>query len=220
MQKLTMHSTQSKKQRQLLKNCTFMLGRETPIYILQHLILSFGGSYVLQDDDDSLEGVTHVCMDRPAAKQEKGREYVAPQYVIDSINNLFLLPTKPYMPGQPSPPHLSPFIDNEEAGYIPDRQREINTLAGVATAVIEDNESSSEEEEQAQDKKAADSDDDVKRDADSSDNESSEDEKPAKKPDLSATQKAKKDAKLKADLQKEQQEMGKMLMTQRQRKLY
>lgn len=219
MQKLTMHSNQSKKQRQLLKNCTFMLGRETPIYILQHLILSFGGSYVLQDDDDSLEGVTHVCMDRPVPTQEKGKEYVAPQYVIDSINNLFLLPTKPYMPGQPAPPHLSPFIDNEEAGYIPDRQREINTLAGVATAVIEDNDSSSEEEEeQAQDKKAADSDSDVKRDADSSDDDSSsEDEKPAKKSktDLTATQKAKKEAKLKADLQKEQQDMGKMLMTQR-----
>jgi hypothetical protein len=31
---------------------------------------------------------------------------------------------------------LSPFIDNEAQGYIPDRQREINTLAGVETAVI------------------------------------------------------------------------------------
>jgi len=40
---------------------------------------------------------------------------------------------------------LSPFVDNEAEGYIPDRQREINTLAGVATAVIEEAESSSEE---------------------------------------------------------------------------
>jgi pescadillo protein len=37
---------------------------------------------------------------------------------------------------------------------------------------------------------------------------------------LSAAQKVKKEAKLKSDLQKEQQEMGKMMMTQRQRKLY
>lgn len=79
-----------------------MLGRETPIYILQNLILSFGGSFVLQDDDDSLEGVTHVCMDRPVTSSEKGIEYVSPQYIVDSINNLFLLPTKPYMPGQVS----------------------------------------------------------------------------------------------------------------------
>lgn len=57
-----------------------MLGRETPIYFLQYLILSFGGSYVLQDDDDSLKGVTHVCMDRPipASSTEKGKEYVCP----------------------------------------------------------------------------------------------------------------------------------------------
>ena len=55
-----------------------MLGRETPIYFLQYLILSFGGSYVLQDDDDSLKGVTHVCMDRPVATVEKGKEYVCP----------------------------------------------------------------------------------------------------------------------------------------------
>ena len=49
------------------------------------------------------------------------------------------------MPGQPSPPHLSPFVDNQQEGYMPDRQREINTLAGIATA--HESESSSEEEE-------------------------------------------------------------------------
>jgi len=110
---------------------------------------------VLQDDDENLTDVTHLVMDRPVPNAEKGKEYVSPQYIIDSINNLFLLPTKPYMPGQPSPPHLSPFVDNETEGYIPDRQREINTLAGVATAQIEEAESSSDEE--AKDK----SDDDI-----------------------------------------------------------
>lgn len=107
MQKLTQKQDASKKQRKLFQNCHFMLGRETPIYILQNLILSFGGSFVLQDDDDSLEGVTHVCMDRPVMSQEKGKEYISPQYIVDSINNLFLLPTKPYMPGQVSFPKLS-----------------------------------------------------------------------------------------------------------------
>ena len=124
---------------------------------------------------------------------------------------------------QPSPAHLSPFIDNEEMGYIPDRQREINTLAGVATAEVDVDSSEDEEEEEPVSKKAAaeDSDEESQRgDADSSsDDESSEEEQP-KKRELSAAQKAKKEAKLKADLQKEQQEMGKMMMTQRQRKLY
>jgi len=41
-------------------------------------------------------------MDRPVTSLEKGKEYVSPQYIVDSINNLFLLPTKPYLPGQVS----------------------------------------------------------------------------------------------------------------------
>jgi len=95
------------------------------------LILSFGGDYILQDDlpDDEDEAakvmkrVTHVCMDRPlpVGTEDKSKEYVQPQYVVDSINNLFLLPTKPYMPGVAAPAHLSPFVDNEQEGYMPDR---------------------------------------------------------------------------------------------------
>lgn len=63
----------AKSQRKLLSNSVFLLGRETPIYIIQNLILSFGGDYVLQDDlpEDEKEAakvmkrITHVCMDRP-----------------------------------------------------------------------------------------------------------------------------------------------------------
>lgn len=121
MQQITQRSEQLKKQRKLLANCNFWMGRETPVYILQYLILSFGGSYVLQDDEPSLDGVTHICMDRIPASLEKGKEYVQPQYIVDCQNNLFLLPTKPYLPGQPAPPHLSPFVDNEAQAYIPDR---------------------------------------------------------------------------------------------------
>lgn len=47
MQKLTHKHDQTKKLRKLFQNCHFMLGRETPIYILQNLILSFGGTFVL-----------------------------------------------------------------------------------------------------------------------------------------------------------------------------
>jgi len=63
----------AKSQRRLFANLVFLLGRETPIYILQNLILSFGGDYVLQTElpDDQKEAakvmkrITHVCMDRP-----------------------------------------------------------------------------------------------------------------------------------------------------------
>ena len=81
-----------------------------------------------------MKKVTHVCMDRPLNSPEKGKEYVQPQYILDCMNNLFLLPTKPYLPGIPAPAHLSPFVDNAETGYLPDRQREINSLAGIETA--------------------------------------------------------------------------------------
>ncbi len=59
-----------------------MLGRETPVYILQHLILSFGGSYVLQEELDEeqsqMKQVTHICIDRTIAAQDKSKEYVVP----------------------------------------------------------------------------------------------------------------------------------------------
>lgn len=71
--------------------------------------MSLGGAYTLQDDleEDStkqMAAVTHICLDRPvpAGKIDKTKEYVVPQYIADSLNNLFLLPTKPYMPGQVS----------------------------------------------------------------------------------------------------------------------
>ena len=99
----------AKSQRKLFGNIVFLLGRETPIYILQNLILSFGGDFVLQDDlpeDDKesakvMKRITHICMDRPvpAGKQDKTKDYVQPQYIVDSVNNLFLLPTKSYLPG-------------------------------------------------------------------------------------------------------------------------
>lgn len=46
-----------------------------------------------------MKRITHFCMDRPAGDVDKSKEYVQPQYIVDSINNLFLLPTKPYQPG-------------------------------------------------------------------------------------------------------------------------
>ena len=45
---------------------------------------------------------------------------------------------------------MSPFIDNEAEGYLPDRQREINSLAGIESniagpAAFGDDDSSEEE---------------------------------------------------------------------------
>ena len=38
------------------------------------------------------------------------------------------MPTEKYAPGKPMPPHLSPFVNNEEEGYAPDFAQEIARL--------------------------------------------------------------------------------------------
>jgi pescadillo protein len=114
------------------------------------LILSFGGQYLSADEideDDKLRSkVTHYIMDRPLSDSflnaNQNKEFVQPQYIVDSINNLYLLPTSQYKPGIPPPAHLSPFIDNEAQGYVPMRHKEIQHLKGEEVL-----ESDNEEEE-------------------------------------------------------------------------
>lgn len=142
MKQLTIKEDLNKKQRSLFSNCMFMLNRECPIYSLQYLILSFGGNFVLDDENKSVR-ITHHVIDRPLlGKLDTTREYVQPQWIIDSLNNLHLLPPNPYRPGVPPPPHLSPFVDNAKEGYIPNRQKEINQLKGDVVEDIDEEEES------------------------------------------------------------------------------
>lgn len=88
---------QMRRQRKLFSKCTFLFNREVPVYSLQYLVLSFGGNYLTLDDLDENPDVkikiTHHVMDRGLpSRKENNREYVQPQYIIDSLNNLFLLP--------------------------------------------------------------------------------------------------------------------------------
>jgi pescadillo protein len=96
MRSLTLKEEQNRKSRELFSKCTFLLNRETPIYILQYLILSFGGSFATDEDTDFLakHKITHHVIDRPAiGKLDSTRDYVQPQWIADSLNNLFLLPS-------------------------------------------------------------------------------------------------------------------------------
>lgn len=127
---MTKKQGEIKKQRKLFSKCTFMFSREVGSIsqaALQFLVLSFGGQFVTPDDDDSK--VTHFVMDRPVSdgflNARQNKEFIQPQYIVDSINNLYLLPTSQYKPGSPPPAHLSPFIDNEAEGYVPMRHKEI-----------------------------------------------------------------------------------------------
>ena len=81
MKKLTKKEEVTKKQRELFKQCVFLLNRETPIHCLQYLVLSFGGLFATEDDKEFLEThkITHHVLDRPLlGKMQPNREYVQP----------------------------------------------------------------------------------------------------------------------------------------------
>ena len=68
-------------------------------------------------------------VDRPAlARTLPGREYVQPQWLLDSANFRVLVDARLYAPGAPPPPHLSPFVDADEEGYIPDYAHTLRRL--------------------------------------------------------------------------------------------
>lgn len=188
--------------------------------------MSFGGQFVSGDQDDSK--VTHFVMDRPVSdaflNANQNKEFVQPQYIVDCVNNLYLLPTSQYRPGTPPPAHLSPFIDNEQEGYIPMRHKEIQHLKGEEVVESEEEDEEMVEEvkpkkapKKVAEKKTVENKAPVKRgkgDADSSSDEaeSSDDGAPVAQ---TAQERKKANDKIKKDLEQEQKEMAKVLMTNR-----
>ncbi|GJN90187.1 hypothetical protein Rhopal_003186-T1 [Rhodotorula paludigena] len=140
----------------------FFLSREVTRPTLEFVIRSFGGRVgwdpvlgagsPFKEDDAR---ITHHVLDRPvlpasAAAHPGKRAYVQPQWVVDCINKKTLLPTDEYKPGAVLPPHLSPFVDEDEVrergGYVP-------AEAGGADLEMgeEDEEEDDEDEEDEED---------------------------------------------------------------------
>jgi len=139
----------------------FFISREVTRPTLEFVVRSFSGRVgwdpVLgagspyKEDDPR---ITHHILDRPvmpasAASHPGKRAYVQPQWVVDCINRKTLLPTDEYKPGAVLPPHLSPFVDDDEVrqrgGYVP---MEAEDGQDVEMGSEEDDDDEDEEEDE------------------------------------------------------------------------
>ncbi|KAA0162330.1 hypothetical protein FNF28_04749 [Cafeteria roenbergensis] len=155
--------------RRLFRGLVVFLNREVPREPFELVVRAFAGRVGWDGPGSTIEAddprITHHVIDRVTVRAPvPGREYVQPQWIFDSANNRILLPLERYRPGASLPPHLSPFIEDEKEGYVPDYRLELDRLRsavevrdGVASgdaapvagdADEEDKEMDSEEEEE------------------------------------------------------------------------
>jgi pescadillo len=131
----TLHSLSSFPQSQvanLFAPYTFFLSRETSRLVFEFIVRCFGGRIGWSSTsgsgspfDETDDSITHVIIDRPLIRrpEETGaelslrqrRKYVQPQWIVDCINSGKILLEEPYSQGKTLPPHLSPFGDREGA---------------------------------------------------------------------------------------------------------
>lgn len=117
----------------LFSDMVFFISREVPRENVEFLILAFGGKIGWEGEGSPYSltdsAITHVVMDRPTISNKmENREYVQPQWLYDCVNHNILLSCEAYQPGKVLPPHLSPFVNNEAEGYVPEYQKEIDAL--------------------------------------------------------------------------------------------
>lgn len=141
----TLHSLSSLPQSRLAHlfvSYTFFLSRETSRPIFEFIVRCFGGRIGWSSTsgsgspfDETDDSITHVIIDRPPIRRadeteaelsrRKRRKYVQPQWVVDCINSGKVLLEEPYLQGKTLPPHLSPFGEREgaydpQAGIVDD----------------------------------------------------------------------------------------------------
>nr|CAB3498966.1 unnamed protein product [Digitaria exilis] len=128
---------ETKECKSLFKNLKFYLSREVPRESLLFIIPAFGGTVSWEGEgapfNEIDEDITHQIVDRPTQSHVfLSREYVQPQWVFDCVNARIILPTDGYLVGRVPPPHLSPFVDNDAEGYIPEYAETIKRLQAAA----------------------------------------------------------------------------------------
>lgn len=130
------------KRKRLFEGLTFFLSREIPRGYLELVCLAYGGKVGWEGEDSPFSmkdpSITHHIVDRPQLPGNyeslpKSREYVQPQWILDCANFMFLLPIARYAAGCELPPHLSPWVDDEEEGYRPAYAEEIERIKNGET---------------------------------------------------------------------------------------
>ena len=139
--------------KKLFQNLKFFLSREVNKELFEFCIKNFSGEVFYNSDNFNSETYkntefTHVVIDRPITNQNKktNTDYIQPQWIVDCINNNYILPVTDYYPGKSLPAHLSPFVDNKKEGYVPQREKDILKFKGEFVEESIDVSSDSEEE--------------------------------------------------------------------------
>ncbi|KAI0307866.1 Pescadillo N-terminus-domain-containing protein [Multifurca ochricompacta] len=143
----------------LFEPYTFFLSRETSRPIFEFIVRCFGGRIGWSSTtgsgspyDETDDSITHVILDRPLNQRSdatgaelnrmRRRKYVQPQWIVDCINSGRLLLEEPYSQGKTLPPHLSPFSGREGAQEL----RAGITGDSAMDDMMEKNETSEEDE--------------------------------------------------------------------------
>lgn len=213
----------------LFSKFTFFVGREVPLDILEFTILSCGGSIVSEIALNALElekpeeykkldfsSITHQIVDRPKLTARiPGRTYVQPQWVFDSINKGELQPVSSYAPGETLPPHLSPWGDvggyNPEAQVEGPEEEDTTNISAVPQERENDTEVSDNAEESDSDKEDADV---------ASQKEVELEAAGVKSLEASTDENPKERKSKKRPAEEEEKDLRKIMMTNKQRKLY
>ena len=213
------------KRRRLFAGFTFFLSREVPRGYLELISLAFGAKVGWEGPNSPIgandPSITHHIIDRPRLLSSydslpKSREYVQPQWILDCTNFMFVLPIEKYGVGKALPPHLSPWVDNEEEGYKPAYAEEIEKLK--RGEVIEEGEKADDDSVSID--AAEKSEEEVEDEAEESDSDSEEEEGNDKKKKEDLKKKKARAKKRREEEEKEAHELAKSMMSRKAAHLY